>query len=162
MDEPKAGQSVDLEKVAALLTEAKRLARDYYRLTGRPLGITGEVAEHEACRLLGLRPAPVRQQGFDATRKVGDAERRVQVKGRVLLPGAGGGQRLGKINLKHEWESVVVVVLDENFEATIMYEAERAAIEAALNAPGSISRNDRGQLGISKFKAIGRKVWERA
>jgi hypothetical protein len=28
-----------------LLAETKKLAREYYSLTGKPLGVTGEVAE---------------------------------------------------------------------------------------------------------------------
>ena len=31
-----------------VLKQAKRVAREYYQLTGRPLGVTGEVAEFEA------------------------------------------------------------------------------------------------------------------
>lgn len=37
-----------------LLKEAKLLAREYYSLTGKPLGVTGEVAEYEAGRILGV------------------------------------------------------------------------------------------------------------
>lgn len=48
-------------RVMQILADAKRLAQDYHELTGRPLGVTGEVAEYEAVRLLGLEPAPVRQ-----------------------------------------------------------------------------------------------------
>jgi hypothetical protein len=32
---------------------------------------------------------------------------------------------------------------------------------AALSAPGSKSRNERGALGVAMFEAIGRVVWER-
>jgi hypothetical protein len=31
-----------------LLHEVKSLAREYYELTGKPLGVTGEIAEYEA------------------------------------------------------------------------------------------------------------------
>jgi hypothetical protein len=154
-------QTVDPAAIADLIEQAKRLAKEYRKRTGRPLGITGEVAEYEACRLLGLCLAPVRQKGYDAVRTTPNGVRRVQVKGRVLLPGAKPGQRLSKINLKHDWDAAIVVVLDEDFEPTIIYEAERDAIVAALVAPGSKSRNERGQLGLSKFKSIARVVWKR-
>ena len=36
---------------------AKQLARRYHELTGKPLGVTGEVAEYEAHRLLGVELA---------------------------------------------------------------------------------------------------------
>lgn len=56
-------------RLAQLLGEVKALAREYYELTdGRSLGVTGQVAEYEAVRLLGVSLAPVRQKGFNATR----------------------------------------------------------------------------------------------
>jgi hypothetical protein len=55
-------------RVMKLLKEAKELAREYYGLTGKPLGVTGEVAEYEAARLLGLELTPARQAGYDAHR----------------------------------------------------------------------------------------------
>jgi hypothetical protein len=54
-----------------------------------------------------------------------------------------------------------MVLLDERFDATEMYEAERPAVLAALVSPGSKARNERGQLGVNKFKAIGRLRWRR-
>jgi hypothetical protein len=53
----------------------------------------------------------------------------------------------------------LLVLLDEDFDATAIYEADRAAIEAALLEPGSKARNERGALAVSKFKSIGRKIW---
>ena len=54
-----------------------------------------------------------------------------------------------------------MVLLDGNFDALEIYEAERADILAALSAPGSKARNERGALAISKFKSIGRLRWRR-
>jgi hypothetical protein len=41
-------------RILTILSTAKRIAREYRELTGKPLGIAGEVAEHEAARLLAL------------------------------------------------------------------------------------------------------------
>jgi hypothetical protein len=152
----------ELKRVLELLHEAKRLAREYYELTGRPLGVTGEVAEYEAVRLLGLELAPVRQSGYDAVRRNGANATRIQVKGRCILPGAKPGQRMGRIDLTKEFDSVVLVILNAELNATEIYEATREAVSAALMAPGSRSRNERGALSVSKFKAIGRKLWPSA
>jgi hypothetical protein len=54
-----------------------------------------------------------------------------------------------------------MVLLDENFDALEIHEAERTAVLAALAAPGSKSRNERGALGVSKFKSIGKLRWRR-
>lgn len=150
---------VDPNAIADLIIQAKQLAKEYRKRTGRPLGITGEVAEYEACRRLDLQFAPVRQKGFDVVRIGKGRTQRIQVKGRVLLPGAKPGQRMGKINLKHEWDVALLVMLDEDFEPIAIYEAKRRTIEAALSAPGSKARNERGQLGVSKFKSIAKLVW---
>lgn len=46
-----------------------------------------------------------------------------------------------------------------SFEVTEMWEANRFEIAAALSAPGSKARNERGALSIQKFKQIGLQVW---
>ena len=55
----------------ALLGEAKKLAVDYYAETGKPLGVTGEIAELEAADKLDLDLAPPRTKGYDAVARDG-------------------------------------------------------------------------------------------
>ena len=153
--------SVDLAQVGEVIRSAKLLAKRYYSLTGRPLGITGEIAEYEAARLLGLELLPARQPGYDAVRRNGSSIDRLQIKGRCVVV-AKSGQRLGRLDLKKEWDAAVLVMLDADFEPTAIYEARRLALEAALLAPGSKSRNERGALSVSKFKAVGECVWIKA
>lgn len=148
-------------EIMQILREAKKLAQRYRLLTGKPLGITGEVAEYEAARILGVELTPARQAGYDAIEQTGRAVRRLQIKGRCLLPNCKPGQRLGSIDVKKNWDAVMMVLLNENFDAIEIHVAERDAVLAALSAPGSRSRNERGALGINKFKAIGKIVWRR-
>jgi len=150
--------ALNLEEVGKLIAKAKTLARRYRELTGRPIGITGEVAEYEAARLLGLDLADARQAGYDAIRRIGKVEEHLQIKGRCILT-KNPGQRLGKIDLKHRWDAVLLVLLDVDFEPTAIYEAKREAIEEALKAPGSKARNERGALSVSSFKRLGERVW---
>jgi len=145
--------------VMDVLREAKVLAQKYRALTGKPLGITGEVAEYKAARILGLKLTAARQAGYDAVEKRDGTVRRIQIKGRCLLPGAKPGQRLGSIDITKEWDRVLLVLLDENFDAFEIHEAKREAVLAALAAPGSKARNERGALAVTKFKAIGRLRW---
>lgn len=148
--------------VFRLLEDAKGLARSYYAVTGRPLGCTGEIAEYEAARILGMQLAPVRQSGYDAIRLVDGRKQRVQIKGRHMPPGAKMSCRLGRIDRKNEeWDVVLLVLLDEDFDAKVIYEADRSAIVAALEAPGSKSRNERGQMSVTTFKSVGRELWHR-
>ena len=149
-----------LKRVLEIIDEVKSLAKDYYLLTGKPLGITGEVAEVEAAKILGLELAEVREPGNDAIKIVGGDEVKVQIKGRRLGPAVKSG-RVGAINLEKPWDTVMLVTLDEGYEVTEIREAERPAIEKALQKPGSKARNTRGQLNMSTFKAISEVVWER-
>ncbi len=71
------GGTLDLAVVGELINQVKVIAKEYHNLTGRPLGITGEVAEYEAAKLLHLELSKVRQAGYDATRSDG---RKVQIK----------------------------------------------------------------------------------
>lgn len=149
--------SARLREIGSVLAQARELAVRYYQLTGKPLGITGEVGEYEAARLLGLTLAVAREAGYDAT----DADgRRLQIKARSL-PSQKKivGQRLGAIGLEKPWDAVLLILMDELFRPTAIYEADRDAVEAALRKPGSKARNERGSLAITKFKSIGRQVW---
>jgi hypothetical protein len=152
---------VSADRILEILREAKSLAQEYRFLTGKPLGITGEVAEYEAARLLDLQLSTARQAGYDATEMRGGQTWRLQIKGRCILPDSKPGQRIGSIDIDKEWDSVLLVLLDKNLEAFEIHEAMRVDILAALSAPGSKARNERGALAISKFKSIGKKRWQR-
>lgn len=47
-----------VQRVREILAAVKPLAAEYYRLTGKPLGVTGEVAEYVAAEILGLELVP--------------------------------------------------------------------------------------------------------
>lgn len=147
------------EEVRSILNEAKVLAKKYHSLTGKPLGITSEVAEFSAADLLNLELGCARQPGFDAMcpRK----DKKIQIKGRCLPDKANPGARIGRINLKKDWDSVMLVLMDREFEVLSIYEALRPAVEEALLTPGSKARNERGALSVSKFRSISCLVWER-
>ena len=91
--------SFDLSTLNGVIDAAKAVAIRYRELTGKPLGITGEVGEVLAARLLGLKLSKARQAGFDAIAPDG---RRVQIKSRCILPDAKPGQRVGSIRLDHD------------------------------------------------------------
>lgn len=150
------------KRILDILGQAKQLAREYYLLTGKPLGVTGEVAEYEAARILGVKLTQARQEGYDALESRGGVDKRLQIKGRCLQNNHKPGQRLGSIRTNKDWDAVLMVLLDHNFDATEIYEAQRSAVLAALAAPGSKSRNERGALSVSKFKSIATLRWRRA
>jgi len=150
-----------MDEINAVLSKVKRLARRYYELTGRPLGVTGEVAEFVATELLGLERSKVRQSGYDAVRRRGGRVTRIQIKARCLTDPAHRSQRLGSIRLDRKWDSVLLVLLDQWLEPLELYEATRASVRRQLLKPGSKSRNERGALSIGQFKRVARRVWPR-
>ena len=137
---------------------ARTVATRYRELTGKPLGITGEIGEVLTAKLLNLKLAEARQAGYDA---VGSDGRLVQIKSRCILSNSKPSQRVGGIKLDHKWDSVALILMDQAFEPIEIYEATRVEVEKALKIPGSKSRNDRGALAVSKFKAIGELRWSR-
>ena len=118
------------QRVRAILAAVRPLAAEYYRLTGKPLGVTGEVAEYVAAECLGLDLAPARTSGFDATRAAADGGiERIQIKGRAFGLDAKPGQRLGTIKHGADCDTVLLVRLDNaTLEPREMWEAPYAAV----------------------------------
>jgi hypothetical protein len=142
-----------------ILSEVKLLAVEYYQLTGKPLGVTGEVAEYVAAETLGLKLAPPRTRGYDAIRETDSGEERIQIKGRAYGEDAKPGQRLGTIRSGAPCDKVLLVLLDNRtLEPREMWEALYAAVEERLAVPGSKARA-RGALGVREFKRLARPVW---
>jgi hypothetical protein len=145
-------------RVRELLATVKPLAAEYYRLTGKPLGVTGEVAEYVAAEILGLKLAPARTTGYDALR----GTERIQIKGRAYGKDAKPGQRMSRIKADAPCDTVLLVLLDNaTLEAREMWEAPYASVVASLSRPGSKAR-ERGALGVADFKRIARRIWPEA
>src|ERR1700679_2218081 len=100
------------EAVLEIVREPKKLAQKYRLLTGKRLGITGEVAEYEAARILDIELTPARQAGHDAIERINGTTRQLQIKGRCILPDSNPGQRLGRIEAGKDWDAVLLVLLD--------------------------------------------------
>ena len=145
------------KKISEIISRAKTAAIEYYDLTGKPLGVTGEIGEYEAARLLNLDLAEARSPGYDAEDENG---RLIQIKTRRITQDKNNkSQRVGSIRLDHQWDSVMLVLMDERYNVSEIYEAERKDIEIEIKKPGSVARNKRGALPISTIKRIGKLVW---
>lgn len=153
------GETAEAARVREILAAVKPLAAEYYRLTGKPLGVTGEVAEYVAAELLDLELSSPRTKGFDAIRKSARGDERIQIKGRVFGDGAKKSQRLGIIKTGAPCDRILLVLLDnQTLEPREMWEAPMQAVEERLKHPGSKSR-DRGVLGVSEFKRLAKRIW---
>jgi hypothetical protein len=140
--------------------DANNVARRYRALTGRPLGIMGEVSEAAASQLWGLSLAEARPSGYDAVREEKGLIARIQIKGRCLPQGKPSARlRVGSIKFDSQWDTVVLVLMNEGLEVSAIYEAGRAEIMEALKAPRSKTRDVRGQLPVGKFRSIRMRIW---
>jgi hypothetical protein len=147
------------EAVKSLLKQAKRIAVEYYQLTGKPLGVTGEVAEYEAAEKLGLVLAPPRNKCVDAYSSANGKQESFQIKGRVVASGDRYQGRIGKV-VDGNFDAVLLVLLDKTtLEPIEILRAERSDVIKRLDAPGGKGRNIRRSLSMRQFKSIARPVW---
>lgn len=154
-------QGKGLYSVDKLISEARHLAAEYRRTTGQPLGISTEIARHDACHLLNLDPAQEGVGGFDALGKGLRRGQRIQIKGRVIFDEAKKNQRIGQLKLEQDWDSVMLVLMDENYETDSIYEAERETVLEVLAEQGDSNRSKRGAMSVARFKNVARLVWSR-
>ena len=144
-----------------ILADVKKLAVEYYDLTGKPLGVSGEIAEFEGAEKLGLELTEVRTPGYDATRRRGRRTEKIQIKGRRQTGPPLHKGTVSKIDLDKPFDTVMLVLMDARYNAVEIWEATRDAVCKRLRAPGSRARNERGQLAISQFRSIAVRVWPR-
>ena len=144
-----------LHAAEKLIGEARRIAAEYRRTTGKSLGISSEISKHDGCYLLGLEPVSEQVGGYDATDSDG---KKIQIKGRVIFDESKGGQRLGQLKLEQDWDAVILVLMDENFDTFEIYQTWREDIIDALDQS---NRNKRGAMSIARFKNIANLVWTR-
>jgi len=142
-----------------LIAQARILAAEYRRTMGRPLpGISNEIAEHDAARLLNLTPDKQEQGGWDALDE--QTGKRIQIKSRTIFDETKGGERIGQLKMNQEWDAVVLVLMDENYEPYEIYQADRDEL-VEYAAKSSSSRAKRGALSVGRFKIIGHLRWDR-
>jgi hypothetical protein len=147
-------------RIKQILAAVKPLAAEYYQLTGKPLGVTGEVAEYVAAQKLSLELTPARTSGHDAIRKTANGNVRIQIKGRAFGKESKPNQRLGRIKEMADCDTVLLVVLDNaTLEPVGMWEANYDKVIARLKEPGSKARNERGALSVGDFKRLATPVW---
>lgn len=150
---------MSLYAVEKLMAEARRLAAEYRRATGKTLPISGEIAINDAIRLLQLAPAEDPAGGYDALRPRPDGSaERLQIKARVVFDEIKSAHRVGELKLDRPWEATLLVLLDANYEPFSIFEASREAVDAAME---DVKPNKRGSLTVPRFQRIGRQVWAR-
>jgi len=150
---------VSVYDVETLISQARKLAADYLATMGKPLpGMSGEIALNDAAKLLDLALCEDQNLSYDAVGRGDNEGKKVQIKGRLVLEGDKLNQRIGQVSADKTWDSVVLVLLNAQYEPYELYEAEREAI--ILNAAqSSEGKKKRGALSVARFKKIAALVW---
>ncbi len=146
--------------VSKLISETRRLAADYRRATGKSLAVASEIAKHDACTFLNLAPVDdATEGGFDAIAEHPPWQGlRCQIKGRAIFDESKTGQRLGQLKLDKEWDAVILVLMNEEFETQEIFMAKREAVDSEL-AQDTSKRRNRGAMSIARFKHLADLVW---
>ena len=146
--------------VDKLMAQTRKLAAEFRQTTGQPLPVTAEIANFDAARLLDLEIIQPPPGGYDAVGLSGEREGlRFQIKGRAIFDEKKGGARLGQLKLEQPWDAVLLVLLDEQYEPSEIYQADREAIEQAMEEGGESKRNKRGAMSVARFRHIASLVW---
>lgn len=100
----------------------------YEKITGRKLGITGEVAEVMACDKLELKlMADPLSAGYDAVDEKG---KKYQIKSKRITKNNRG--RVGTFS-KHRFDFLILILLDKNYKVIGIWKADYKKIEPLIN-----------------------------
>lgn len=141
------------------MDETRRLAVEYRRSTGSTLPVSAELAKFDAIQLLDMRTPEQLEHGVDALRESEQGIERVQIKGRVIFNPNKSGQRVGQLNLDADWDVVLLVLMNEDYQCTAIYSLTKTQLLVALTEQKDGKTNVRGALSVKKFQAIAEQVW---
>ena len=146
-------------KLDKLMAETRRLAAEYRRSTGSTLPVSAELAKFDAISLLGLRTLDTPISGVDALCDTERGVERVQIKGRVIFDAKKTGQRVGQLNLDADWDIVLLVMMDEDYQSTAIFSVSKTQLLKVLAEQHDAKSTARGALSVKKFQAIAEQVW---
>ena len=143
--------------VDKLITETRRIAKEYRLATGKTLPVTPEIAINDAISILDMKPNEEKVPGYDATFIQGDEKIKVQIKGRVIFNGKKQGHRIGQLKVEQEWDAIILVIMNDDFMPDEIYMAKREEILAELEEKKK--NNKKGAMTVAKFKLISELLW---
>ncbi|VAW93190.1 hypothetical protein MNBD_GAMMA22-686 [hydrothermal vent metagenome] len=152
---------MSIYSVDKLMSQARKIAADYRRATGKSLGIGNEIAKNDACNYLNLQPINDNASSFDAVGKGQREGLKILIKGRAIFDKKKSGTRIGQLKVDQEWDLLVLVLMNEDFDAYEIYEISRVQVIAEIDSAAQSNRSKRGAMSISRFKRISQLVWSK-
>ncbi len=159
VEQGKDDHSIDLFSIDRLMFETRQLAAKYKQTTGNTLPVTGEIARFDAAKALGLKLIEDMTLGYDALGQQDREGEKILIKGRVIFEDTQSNPRLGQVNPDGRWDTVVMVLLNDDYQAIEMYEATQQDIIDALEGKSERKSKKRGAMSVAQFKIIGTLVW---
>jgi len=151
--------NMDLYSIDKLMHETRQLAAKYRMTTGTSLPVTGEIARFDVSKALALQLVDDLTLGYDALGTGAREGNRVLIKGRVIFEDSRSTPRIGQLNPDGRWDSVVMVLFDDDYMPVEMYEATSEDITQAIKAKQESQNKKRGAMSVAQFKIIGQLVW---
>lgn len=150
---------MDLYSIDKLMHETRQLAARYRQATGSTLPVTGEIARFDAAKSLDLQLLDNLNSSYDAVGKSGAlADQKLVIKGRAIFDTSKSTPRIGQLNPAQEWDGVLLVLFDDEYQPIEIFYASKQVIQDALNDRES-NRKKRGAMSIAQFKIIGERIW---
>lgn len=140
-----------------LTEEARRLAREYREATGKTLPVTAEIAVNDAIRLLQLKANDSSDVGYDAVMERDGQPLRIQIKGRAIFKPK-GGYRIGQLKTDQNWDAILLVLMNDQFETDEIYFCQRDELQEYLDAK---PENRKGAMSVARFRNIGSLIWSK-
>ena len=143
--------------VNKLITETRRIAKEYRLATGKTLPVTPEIAINDAISILEMQPNETKNAGYDAIYDRDGGQLKVQIKGRAIFNDKKGGYRIGQVKVEQEWDAIILVIMNGDFMPEEIYMAERDIILDELEEKKK--NNKKGAMTLAKFKLISELLW---
>ncbi len=137
-----------------LMEQTRKLAAEYRDKTGQTLPVSSELAHFDVQTIFHLNPPEVVEQGIDFVGGKDFEGKRIHIKSRVIFDEARSNHRLGQFNQKANWNYVILVIYDAEYQVHEIFGIDRAILLEAID-----SGNKRGAVSVNKFKAIGECLW---
>ena len=133
-------------KIKKIISTASKVAIEYEKLTGRKLGITGEIGEVLVCDKLKLKLlANPLSAGYDAIDKIC---KRYQIKTRRVEHGR---SRIGRFS-KYAFDYAILAILDRNYKILELWRAEFEKLKPILD------RQRRRNPSLREFKKVSKRI----
>ena len=158
MEEMQINDESQIYQLDKLMEETRSLAAKYRAATGQTLPVSHDLACYDATRLLKLQSPKEAETAIDATQMVNDKVVKYTIKGRVQFSNTKRKQqRIGQFNMDADWQSCLLVLMGDDYEATTILKADKTVLDKIM---ADKPANKRGAMTVAQFHKVSDVVWQ--